>query len=65
MLSRTLPNGWSFGLPNERFLTEDGLSFDGIGVPADIEVPVFTLEDRTAGKDAALEKALQVLTASK
>ena len=33
VLVRQLPNGWRFGLPNERFLTEDGVAFDGPGIP--------------------------------
>jgi hypothetical protein len=55
---RSLPNGWSFGLPNELFLTEDGRSFDGTGIPPDIEVPVFRPADLEAGLDPALEAAL-------
>jgi hypothetical protein len=31
VLTRHLPNGWSFGLPNEIYLTEDGKAFDGLG----------------------------------
>jgi hypothetical protein len=60
---RRLPNGWSFGLPNELFLTEDGRSFDGSGIPPDIEVPVFRLADLEAGLDPALEAALAHLGA--
>jgi hypothetical protein len=32
ILDRELPNGWSFGLPNEEFLTRDGRTFDGQGI---------------------------------
>ncbi len=60
VLGRRLPNGWRFGLPNERFLT-DGRSFDGPGIPPDIEVPVFPKSDLSAGRDGALEKALGIL----
>jgi hypothetical protein len=62
VLSRTLPNGWRFGLPNERFLTSDGRSFDGPGVPPDVEVPVFAAEDLSTGVDRALEAAVGELT---
>lgn len=58
---RRLPNGWSFGLPNELFLTQDGRSFDGSGIPPDIEVPVFMAADLEAGVDPALEAALERL----
>jgi len=61
VLGRTLPNGWSFGLPNERFLTGDGRSFDGLGIEPDIEIRVFAPEDLAAGRDLALEQAMEVL----
>jgi prepilin-type processing-associated H-X9-DG protein len=59
---RTLPNGWRFGLPNEIFLTKDGVAFDGLGIPPDIRVPVFPREDRDKGRDGALEKGLEVIS---
>lgn len=61
VLARKLPNGWSFGLPNEVYLTKDGKAFDGPGVPPDIEVPVFSSEDLADGRDSALNKALGLL----
>jgi C-terminal processing protease CtpA/Prc len=60
-LARELPNGWTFGLPNEIYLTKDGKAFDGIGVPPDIEVPIFSTKDLTNGRDSALDKALELL----
>jgi len=62
VLTRDLPNGWSFGLPNERFVT-DGKNYDGPGIPPDIEIPVFPRSDLDAGRDGALEKALALLGA--
>jgi hypothetical protein len=62
VLTRRLPNGWVFGLPNEIYLTEEGNAFDGSGVPPDISLPVFPREDLQNGHDSALEKALQVLS---
>jgi hypothetical protein len=61
VLVRKLPNGWSFGLPNEIYLTKDGKAFDGAGVPPDIEVPVFPADDLANGHDSALNKALELL----
>jgi hypothetical protein len=61
VLDRTLPNGWRFGLPNEIFLTETGKTFDMVGVPPDIAVPVFPPEDLSKGRDGCLEKALESL----
>jgi C-terminal processing protease CtpA/Prc len=60
VLSRKLPNGWGFGLPNERFVT-DGKSYDGPGIPPDVAVPVFPKSDLDAGRDGAIEKALELL----
>jgi hypothetical protein len=62
VLDRRLPNGWSFGLPNEVFRTPEGTSFDGRGIPPDIEVPVFAEGNIAAGKDPALTKAIEILT---
>jgi len=60
--NRQLPNGWSMGLPNEIFFTEDGRYFDGPGIPPDLEVPVFRLVDLDASVDPALESALASLS---
>jgi hypothetical protein len=57
VLVRRLPNGWSFGLPNEVFRTEEGKTFDGPGIPPDVAVPVFAEADLEAGRDPALERA--------
>ncbi len=61
VLARQLPNGWSFGLPNEIFRTPEGTTFDGPGIPPDVAVPVFADEDVAAGRDPAMAKALQLL----
>ncbi len=63
VLSRRLPNGWRFGLPNEVFRTPEGTTFDGLGIPPDIMVPVFADEDVAAGRDPGLAKALETLKA--
>lgn len=62
VLGRRLPNGWNFGLPNEVYLTKDGKAFDGPGVPPDVRLPFFAADDLAGGRDAALEKALEMLT---
>lgn len=61
VLGRELPNGWSFGLPNEVFRTRQGTTFDGPGIPPDIIVPVFADDDTAAGRDPGLAKALEIL----
>ena len=61
VLVRTLPNGWTFGVPNEVHLTRDGKSFDGPSVPPDVRVPFFSREELDGGRDAALDKAMEML----
>jgi C-terminal processing protease CtpA/Prc len=61
VLVRRLPNGWTFGLPNEVFRTPDGRTFDGPGIPPDVRVPVFTRADLASGKDPGMATALDVL----
>ncbi|AMY12008.1 Peptidase family S41 [Luteitalea pratensis] len=58
---RRLPNGWTFGLPTELYLTVKGESFDGAGVPPAIRVPVFPRSDLESRRDGALERAIEVL----
>ncbi len=64
ILTRRLPNGWRFGLPNEVFRTPEGATFDGPGIPPDILIPVFADEDVDAGKDPGMTRALEVLGAA-
>lgn len=61
VLSRHLPNGWTFGLPNAVFSTSDGRSFDVTGIPPDIAVPVFAESDVAAKRDPAIEAARKAL----
>jgi C-terminal processing protease CtpA/Prc len=61
VLGREMPNGWSFGLPNEVFRTAQGTTFDGRGIPPDVIVPVFTEDDIAARRDPAMAKALELL----
>lgn len=58
---RKLPNGWTFGLPTERYLTDAGESFDGRGVSPDIRVAVYPKSDLERHRDGALERAMRVL----
>ena len=61
VLDRKLPNGWGFGLPNEVFRTKRGSTFDAVGIPSDLSVPVFADADIAGGKDPAMRKALETL----
>jgi C-terminal processing protease CtpA/Prc len=62
VLSRRLPNGWSFGLPNSVYSTAAGGAFDVTGIPPDIPVAVFGEADLQGGKDPAIEAARHVLS---
>jgi C-terminal processing protease CtpA/Prc len=64
ILGRKLPNGWRFGLPNERFVTE-GKSYDGPGIAPDVPVLSFTPEGLASGRDAGIEAALARLGGGK
>jgi hypothetical protein len=59
VLGRRMPNGWRFGLPNEVFRDSEGNTFDGPGIPPDVDVPVFEESDLQAGRDRALEQILE------
>ncbi|PJN33600.1 peptidase S41 [Streptomyces sp. CB02959] len=61
VLERALPNGWHFGLPNEEFLTADGRTFDGPGIPPAVRTPVFTEAELSARRDTALSRARELL----
>ena len=47
VLSRTLPNGWGFGLPNELFLDQAGKGYDGPGIP-----PTVAMRDASTSRHA-------------
>ncbi len=64
VLSRKLPNGWKFGLPNELFLDEQDRFYDGPGIAPHHPVAIFARADLKANRDPAIEKALEVIQAS-
>jgi Peptidase family S41/Tricorn protease C1 domain len=64
ILVRHLPNGWRFRLPNEIYLTDRGKAFDGTGIPPEIRMSFFSSGDLKSGRDAALQRALDLLNSS-
>ena len=60
VMSRALPNGWIVGLPNERYVS-NGKSYDHIGIPPTVAVPLYAQSDVAAGRDVALEEAIRIL----
>jgi hypothetical protein len=60
-LLKSLPNGWTFTLSNERFVAPDGRSYEAMGVPPGVLMPFDPESVRATGVDPQLEKALQLL----
>lgn len=52
-------------LPNEEFLTRQGGTFDGAGIPPHIRTPVFTEEEFATDRDSAFDAAVAVLREQK
>lgn len=61
-LDKTLPNGTSFSLSNEIYLSADENWYEGPGIPADIPFAAFPAQDRQALEDSMLEAAFELLT---
>ncbi|MGB0385727.1 MAG: hypothetical protein ACPGWR_12980, partial [Ardenticatenaceae bacterium] len=55
-----LSNGWLLGWSNQRYQREDGTSYEGAGVPVDIERAV-DVNGFAAGKDTLLETIIASL----
>jgi len=60
VLGRQLPNGWRFGLPNERFVTR-GKSYDGRGISPDVALAPISKEELNGNVDRGLVKAIVIL----
>jgi len=56
-----LPGEHELGISNEVYLSPDDEWYEGVGVPVDVNVPFFSLSDRTQGVDSAIDAALEVL----
>ncbi|WP_245745863.1 S41 family peptidase [Nocardia altamirensis] len=65
VMQRKLPGArhadWWFGVPNEEFLTSDGHTFDGTGIPPELIEPVFTDAEFSADRDSAFDRAVRWL----
>jgi len=60
MIGRELANGWNYSIATQKVKLFDNQSYEGIGIAPDIRV-INSLNELANGKDAALEKALEVL----
>ncbi|MCE8000889.1 MAG: S41 family peptidase [Rhodobiaceae bacterium] len=54
VLSLRLPNGWRLNLSNEVYLDAAGRHWEAVGIPPDIEVPVFDAKDPIASHRSAV-----------
>ena len=70
VLDKTLPNGWEFGLSNEVYEDIGGNNYEGIGIPAEIEMNYARNKQKFLSKiidelgengDEAIEKALSLI----
>ncbi len=61
ILSKTLPNGWELGLSNEGYLDTLGNNYEITGFPVAHHIPLFDLRAATQTKDAAIDKAIELL----
>lgn len=61
MIGRELANGWYYSLVPQKVETFDGISYEGTGLPPDIQVSN-SLTELSAGIDNVLEKAIAELT---
>lgn len=55
-----LPNGWRFSLSNEIYTAADGVLYEGVGIPVDIEIPVFQGPNILDNLAPSLERAKRV-----
>lgn len=61
-LKRQLPNNWHFSLSNEVYQTIQGSDLEAKGIVPDERQIIFPYSDRIAGRDSALEKAIEIMT---
>jgi hypothetical protein len=54
-MERHLPNGWTFTLGNENYYAANGHNYEGVGIPATIQTPVFTPTELAQHRDSALD----------
>lgn len=58
-----LPNGWMISLSNEVYMAADGVLYEGPGVPAEVDAPVFVRGAFWENVDKAYEAALALARA--
>jgi hypothetical protein len=56
-MGRTLPNGWTFTVGNEEYFDPNGHDYEGVGIPPNVNEPVFTHDELKEHEDSALDAA--------
>ncbi|MCP3143068.1 S41 family peptidase [Pyxidicoccus xibeiensis] len=59
VLTRQLPNGWSFGLSNELYAAPDGQVYERVGLPPDVELAL-DAPSLAGGTDRIFQEALRL-----
>ena len=54
-MTRQLPNGWTFTLGNEQYYAANGHDYEGVGIPPNVQAPVFSKAELAQHADAALD----------
>lgn len=58
---KTLPNGWTVSMSNERVYDMEGRIYEKSGIPVDLEVRLSSREDRKVRRDSGLDHAVKLL----
>ena len=59
-LTKHLPNGWRLEISNQVCEAADGHVYEGIGIPPQVEVPVFVPGNTYPGLKRAVDKAVDL-----
>jgi C-terminal processing protease CtpA/Prc len=59
-VARQLPNGWVYSLVPQLVFVAEGVSYEGLGIPPDIEIQN-AIPDINAGVDKVLEAGITIL----
>ena len=61
ILEKSLPNGDKFGLSNEVYTDFQGINYEGLGIPPDVEAATFSINAIEQNTDPAIIAALEIL----
>ena len=61
ILVKSLPNGDIFGLSNEVYTDFQGINYEGLGIPPDVDAATFSIEAIEQNTDPAINAALEIL----